>query len=194
MAHLLEPFAGDRAHDAAVRLIAHFGSLGRALDASSGQLAAALGRDDDLVGAIVAARALIKAGLREQVARTQVSIHDPRFRDYLRSLIAKSPTECLHATFVAQDWGYLADELLARGGTGHVEGDLRRLLGRAFDVGAQGVVLAHNHPSGSAEPSAEDIRLTRRIADLTQAVGVQLLDHLILAGADMVSMRERGLL
>ena len=53
---------------------------------------------------------------------------------------------------------------------------------------------AHNHPSGSAEPSAEDIRLTRRIANLTQAVGVQLLDHLIFAGADMVSMRERGLL
>ena len=194
MAHLLKPFAGERAHDAAVRLIAHFGSLGRALDASAGQLAAAIGSDDDLVGAIVAARALIKAGLREQVVRTQVSIGDPRFRDYLRSLLANSPTECLHATFVAQDWGYLADEMLAQGGTGQVESDLRRLLERAFEVGAQGVVLAHNHPSGSAEPSADDIRLTRRIADLTQAVGVQLLDHLIVAGTDMVSMRERGLL
>lgn len=194
MAHLLKPFAGERAHDAAVRLIAHFGSLGRALDASAGQLAAAIGGDDDLVGAIVAARALIKAGLREQVVRTQVAIGDPRFRDYLRSLLANSPTECLHATFVAQDWGYLADEMLAQGSTGQVESDLRRLLERAFEVGAQGVVLAHNHPSGSAEPSAEDIRLTRRIADLTQAVGVQLLDHLIVAGANMVSMRERGLL
>lgn len=194
MAHLLKPFAGERAHDAAVRLIAHFGSLGRALDASAEQLATAIGSDDELVGAIVAARALIRAGLRETVVRTQVSTRDPRFRDYLRSLIANSPTECLHATFVAQDWGYLADEMLAQGGVSQVEGDLRRLLERAFDVGAQGVVLAHNHPSGSAEPSAEDIRLTRRIAELTQAVGVQLLDHLIFAGTDMVSMHERGLL
>src|SRR3546814_16713889 len=56
VAHLLEPFAGDRAHNAAVRLIAHFGSLGRALDASPGQLAAALGRAADLVRAIVTAR------------------------------------------------------------------------------------------------------------------------------------------
>lgn len=194
MANLLAPFAGDRAPAAADRLIAHFGSLGRALAASHEHLVSALGSDTPLPRTIVAARALIRAGLRDQVSRTPVSIGDLAFRDYLRALIGNSPTECLHATFVNHDWGYLADEIITEGATTRVKGDLRRLLSRAFDVGAQGVILAHNHPSGSAEPSAEDIALTARIAKLTGSVGVQLLDHLIVGGTDIVSMRARELI
>lgn len=194
MANLLRPFAGKRADHAASRLIGHFGSLGAALAASPEQLACALGRERDLVRAIVAARTLVAAGLYERVWRATVSVRDPAFRDYLRMLIGKSPTECLHATFVTHDWGYLADETLTHGATTQVEGDLRRLLSRAFDVGAHGVILAHNHPSGSAEPSAADIALTLRIAELTKSVGVQLLDHLIVGGIDIVSMRERELI
>lgn len=194
MAALLEPFTAGRADAAAERLIDHFGGLGRALAAPPEHLARALGSDAPLAQAIVAARDLISAGLREQVSRARVSTRDPAFLDYLRLLLANSATECLHATFVTHEWGYLADDILAEGTTGGVEGDLRRLLARAFDVGAHGVVLAHNHPSGSAEPSPQDIALTRQIARLTGAVGVRLLDHLIVGAGEIVSMRERGLL
>lgn len=194
MADLLEPFAGSHARVAAERLIEHFGSLGRALAASPEQLSAALDVDHKIAHSIVAARTLVRAGLYEQVRRTTVSVCDPAFRDYLRLLIGRSPTECLHATFVTHDWGYLGDEMLTHGATTQVEGGLRRLLARAFDLGAQGIVLAHNHPSGSAEPSDEDIALTARIAGLTQSVGIMLLDHLIIGGIEIVSMRERELL
>lgn len=194
MAALLEPFTAGRADAAAERLIDHFGGLGRALAAPPERLARALGGDTPLAQAIVAARNLISAGLREQVSRARVSTRDPAFLDYLRSLLGNAATECLHATFVSYDWGYLADDILAEGTTSGVEGDLRRLLARAFDVGAHGVVLAHNHPSGSAEPSPQDIDLTRQIARLTAAVGVRLLDHLIVGAGEIVSMRERGLL
>ncbi len=194
MAALLEPFAGDRATLAADRLIRRFGGLGRALAASPDRLFAALEGDRALTDAIVAARALFQAGLRERISRSPVSVRDPDFRHYLHLLIGKSATECLHATFVAHDWGYLADERLAHGTSGQVEGHLRRLLARAFDLGAHGVILAHNHPSASAEPSAEDIALTRRIKGLMTSVDVQLLDHLVVGGNDIVSMKERGLL
>ncbi|SEH12537.1 DNA repair protein RadC [Sphingopyxis sp. YR583] len=100
----------------------------------------------------------------------------------------------MHATFVTPDWGYLADDRVAIGVAGQVEPDLRFLLGRAFDVGAHGILLAHNHPSGSAEPSDADIALTRRLAALTRAVGIELLDHLIVGGGTIVSMKERKLL
>lgn len=194
MANLLEPFAGGLAEIAADRLIRHFGGLGRALAASPEQLVAALEGDRRLAEAIVAARTLFEAGLRERMSRAPVAIGDPAFREYLRFTIGKAATECLHATYVAHDWGYLADEQVADGATGQVEASLRRLLGRAFDLGAHGIILAHNHPSQSAEPSAADVALTRRIAELTQSVDIQLLDHLIVGGADIVSMRERGLL
>ena len=194
MADLLEPFAGGLAGIAADRLIRHFGGLGRALAASPEQLVQALEGDRRLAEAIVAARTLFEAGLREQISHTPVSPRSPAFREYLRFTIGRSTTECLHATYVAAGWGYLADERLAQGTNGAVEANLRRLLSRAFDVGAHGVVLAHNHPSGSAEPSADDIALTRRVAALMKSVDILLLDHLIIGGGDIVSMRERGLL
>lgn len=194
MAKLLRPFAGDKAEKAAERLIHRFGGLGRALGASPDQLAEALEGDRALAEALAASRALIEAGLREEIARAPVAIDDPNFQDYLRLLIGKQATERLHATFVAHDWGYLGDDLIAEGAPGHVEGNMRLLLLRAFEIGAHGIILAHNHPSQSAEPSAADIALTRRVAALTQSVGIPLLDHLIVSGHAVVSMRERGLL
>ena len=70
----------------------------------------------------------------------------------------------------------------------------RQLLSRAFDLGASGIILAHNHPSGSSEPSEADIALTQRIAAFTRSVHIVVLDHLIVGEADIVSMKERGLL
>ena len=204
MARLLEPFAGRRSEIAADRLIAHFGGLGRALSASREQLDLALPGEKKLVSAIVAARALFEAGLRERISRTRVGIDDPDFRQYLQLMIGKSATECLHATFVTTDCEYLGDERIASGTPGQVESNLRRLLARAFDLGARGIILAHNHPSGksaaltpaacSPEPSEADIALTRRIAGLTGTVGVLLLDHLIVGADAITSMKERGLL
>lgn len=194
MARLLEPFAGKKAEAAADQLIAHFGSLGRAITAPPDKLRAALEGDEELARAIAAARSLVSAGLREQIDRTPVSTSDADFLNYLRLRIGKSPTECLHATFVTHDWGYLGDEILAEGTCGQVESDLRRLLIRAFDLAAQGIILAHNHPSSSAEPSIEDIALTRRVAALIESVGIRLLDHLVIGAEGITSMRDRGLL
>lgn len=61
-------------------------------------------------------------------------------------------------------------------------------------VGSSGLVLAHNHPSGDPTPSASDRALTRRLALLGDAMDLQLLDHLVLAGGQYRSMRAMGLL
>lgn len=194
MADLLKPFAGHQAEDAAERLISHFGGLGRALLASREQLDVALFDNKSLVDTIVAARDLVGAGLYERIQRTPISADDPDYRRYLRFTIGKGAVERLHATFVTAEWGYIADDQIAVGSAVQVDANVRFLLGRAFDVGAHGVLLAHNHPSGSAEPSAGDIAQTRRIGELIRAVGVELLDHLIVGDDDIVSMKARGLL
>jgi DNA repair protein RadC len=57
------------------------------------------------------------------------------------------------------------------------------------------LVLAHNHPSGDPEPSAEDVALTRRLASAGQLLGIEVLDHLVLGEAGrFVSLKERGVL
>ena len=63
----------------------------------------------------------------------------------------------------------------------------------ALGANASAVVLAHNHPSGVAVPSGEDIQTTRRIAAALQAVDVQLVDHIVVADADYVSMVQSGI-
>ena len=82
---------------------------------------------------------------------------------------------------------------LGEGGINSTGVSLRKLVETALRVGASSVVLAHNHPSGLAIPSEEDIATTRRAAAALQAVEIQLADHVIVAEDDYVSLRQSGL-
>ncbi len=74
-------------------------------------------------------------------------------------------------------------------------GDLGIQIGAdAARHGSKGLILAHNHPSGDANPSATDKRITRRLALVGEAMDVAILDHLVLAGGECRSMRQMGLL
>ncbi|MBO4938463.1 MAG: DNA repair protein RadC [Oscillospiraceae bacterium] len=70
---------------------------------------------------------------------------------------------------------------------------IRRIVQMALGVNATSVILAHNHPSGVATPSQEDIQTTRRLALALDAVEVILVDHIIVADYDFVSLRQSGL-
>ncbi len=69
----------------------------------------------------------------------------------------------------------------------------REVFKLAIDHRAASVIVAHNHPSGNPEPSAEDISVTRQLADAGKVVGIPLQDHLIVAGESFTSLAERGL-
>ena len=69
---------------------------------------------------------------------------------------------------------------------------VRRVVETALNAGASTVVLAHNHPSGLALPSAEDIQTTRRVAMALSAVEIHLADHIVVADGDYVSMVQSG--
>ena len=70
---------------------------------------------------------------------------------------------------------------------------MRKIMDLALSSNATSVVLAHNHPSGLAIPSQEDQETTRRVANALKAVDVILVDHLIIADADYVSLAQSGL-
>ena len=67
----------------------------------------------------------------------------------------------------------------------------REVFGAALREGAAALIVAHNHPSGDPEPSAEDLAVTRRLIEAGKLVGVPLLDHVVLADQAWVSLRER---
>lgn len=70
----------------------------------------------------------------------------------------------------------------------------REVVRRALDVNAAAVILAHNHPSGVAEPSAADEAITRTLKDALALVDVRVLDHIVVGGGTAVSFAERGLI
>jgi DNA repair protein RadC len=76
----------------------------------------------------------------------------------------------------------------------HVDLPVRRIVEDALRLGAAGLVIAHNHPSGDAQPSWDDVEATRELADTATRLGIRVHDHLIFAGEETCSLRALGLL
>ena len=79
-------------------------------------------------------------------------------------------------------------------GASHVDLPVRQIIEDALRLGARGLVIAHNHPSGDGQPSWDDVEATRELADTAARLGIRLHDHLIFAGEETCSLRALGLL
>ena len=88
----------------------------------------------------------------------------------------------------------LSCRALGEGGINSANVPTRKLVQEAVNCGATAVVLAHNHPSGIALPSKADIALTLRLKDTLDILDILLLDHIVVADDDYISMRESGYL
>lgn len=87
----------------------------------------------------------------------------------------------------------LACRKLGQGGVNSVGVPIRRVVETALNTNASSVILAHNHPSGLALPTAEDVQVTKKVATALDLVGVRLADHVIVADQDFVSLTDSGL-
>lgn len=114
--------------------------------------------------------------------------------EYLRVLIAHSPVEEVRVLFLNAANELISDESLGRGTIDRSAIHPREVIRRAIELGALRLILAHNHPSGSPEPSPSDVSVTRAVAQAAGLMGMELLDHLIVGTRGVVSMRAAGLL
>ncbi len=111
---------------------------------------------------------------------------------YCRAALAYAEVEHLHALFLTDDRRLLWDEVLSRGTVNTAPVHPREIASRALRLGAAGIVLVHNHPTGDPEPSHADISMTLQIDQACRAVGVQVLDHVVVAESGHVSLAEAG--
>lgn len=143
---------------------------------------------------IAAARAFVmRAHLQELKARDALS-SPAAVRSYLRLAVGHLEHEAFMVVFLDAQNRAIAAEELFRGTLTQTSVYPREVVKRALDRNAAAVVLAHNHPSGVAEPSIQDQALTRTIAEALALVDVKVLDHFIVAPGASLSMAERGLL
>src|SRR5437762_12846824 len=115
-------------------------------------------------------------------------------RDYLRLLLHDRGHEVFVCVFLDAQHRVIACDELFRGTLTQTSVYPREVVKAALAHNAAAVILAHNHPSGVAEPSIQDQALTRTLAEALALVDIKVLDHFIVAPGASLSFAERGLL
>ena len=186
---------GASAVDLARTLIGHFGSLRRLFAASKSEFSGIPGMGVAKYAQLQAVLELARRALREEL-KAGDALSSPRaVRDYLRLTLSSLPHEVFMVLLLdAQNRLITAVELF-RGTLTQTSVHPREVVKLALSQNAAGVLLAHNHPSGVAEPSRADEALTQALKQALALVEVKLLDHFIIAGqAEPLSFAEKGLI
>ncbi len=102
--------------------------------------------------------------------------------------------ERAHVIFVDGCRCFLGDSGIGMGSICALSLRMREVFGEALRLGARGMILAHNHPSGDCRPSGSDLAATRRLAEVARALDIELIDHLIFTTDAVYSMRAGGML
>lgn len=187
---------GKSAVDLARDLLHRFdGRLGRLADASLAELASVSGIGLAKAAQLKASFELARRALAQEMATRDTLSSPGQVRDWLRLKLATRQHEVFMALWLdAQNRLLQADELFA-GSLTQTSVYPREVVKTALGHNAAAVILAHNHPSGIAEPSRADEVLTRSLKTALAMVDVKVLDHFIVAGnAPPLSFAERGLL
>ena len=179
---------------AACTLLARYGGLARVLDVRAEEVAAVPGVGSGGAAQLAVARELTRRAIEEQM-RHRDSLESPAaVRDYLRLTLGALGHEVFWAVFLDARNRVLAAEELFRGTLTQTSVYPREVVKRALAHNAASLILAHNHPSGVAEPSFQDQALTRALTESLALVDVRVVDHFIVAQGASLSFAERGML
>lgn len=174
------------------RLLDHFGNLHQVLEAPPQQLMAVKG---------VGEHTAILLGLVKGLSQKYLIDYDEK---HIQLLTLEASGKYLLDRFVGRrdevvmllcldaKRSPLACRIVSQGSVNSAEISIRKVVEAALAVNATSVVLAHNHPSGIALPSMEDVVTTKRMAVALDAVGITLDDHVVVADRDYVSLVQSG--
>ncbi|WP_240207293.1 DNA repair protein RadC [Vibrio sp. CyArs1] len=121
------------------------------------------------------------------------SLNSPeQTKHYLMSVLRDRHREAFYVLFLDNQNRVIADEIMFEGTIDAASVYPREVVKRALHHNAAALILAHNHPSGVAEPSQADRRITRRLSDALGLVDIRVLDHFVVGDGEVVSFAERG--
>ena len=190
-----EDTSDERAKTLAAELMASSdGSLQRLVDGDTMRLRMVAG-----LGLRRALRLKAAAELGRRVARAEAMAHDSITSDadvvrIMEPLMGTLQHEECWALYLASSGKVIERQRISQGGVQATVVDSKIVLKRAIELLAVQIVLVHNHPSGSAEPSRQDIELTERIAEGARLLDMRLLDHVIIARGAHYSFRGHNLI
>lgn len=173
-------------------LLNQFGSFAQVLEAPVEELKKVEG-----VGEATALylHMILDAGRYYQISRskhTKILSSLEKCGEYLVSFFYGKRVENIYLLCLDAKCMVLSCKKIGEGSVNSAGLSIRKIVEMALAANASAVVLAHNHPSGLAIPSEEDIMTTRKVAAALRAVDVQLVDHIVVADNDYVSMVQSG--
>jgi len=179
---------------AAAQLLSRFGSLRSLLQAPSGDIMACPGIGRGRLAVLRALPELARRYYSESLPNGE-SIRSPADTEgYLQARMRHLDHELFCCLFLDNRHRVLSFNELFRGTIDGTSVYPREVVKEALAVNAAAVILAHNHPSGVAEPSQADERITRRLKSALELVDIRLLDHLIIGDGRATSLASRGLI
>lgn len=137
---------------------------------------------------------LARRSLQQRLADRPAFESPTRVREYLQLQLASREHEVFAVLFLDAQHRLLQFDEMFRGTLTQTSVYPREVVRRALALNAAAVILAHNHPSGVAEPSRADEFLTQSLKSALALVDVRVLDHMVVARSQVVSFAERGLL
>ncbi len=184
---------GRSAVDLARSLIGEFGSLREFLTAEPSRCLEQLGIGPARYASLQAALELARRHYREPMHSGATFKSPYVVRDFLLAQLRDRPHEVFCCLYLDHRDRLIAFEELFRGNFDTSSVHIREVLRQVLRHNASAVIFAHNHPSGSAEPSDPDRFITKRLKEILAAIEVRLVDHVIVADTKCYSFADRGL-
>lgn len=191
---LLLRFATQEPKTAAAALLRHFPGIADIMEADVRELEQVDGIGEDAVLLLRLVPELQRRYLLSRSAEETRLLSSADFGHYLLPRFFSARDEMVYLLCLDGAGKVLSCNLLGHGSVNSANVPMRRLVQEALRANASGVVLAHNHPSGIALPSREDVELTMRLRTALEVMDIALVDHLVIADNDFVSMNESGYL
>ncbi len=178
----------------AKKLLAHFGSFAKVVQASPHDYKAIDGMGEAGITALKVTEAAALRLLREEVRKGPIISSWTALLDYCTLAMAQQKVEQFRVIFLNNKNELMADEVQQIGTVNHTPVYPREVIKRALELGATSLILAHNHPSGDPTPSRADIDITNQIVEAGRALGITVHDHLIIGKFGHYSFKSQGLL
>lgn len=178
----------------AKKLLAQFGDFAKIVHAEPVELARIEGMGDAAIASIKAIHAAAGRMLKAEASQGKVIQSWTALLDYCRVSMGHKKIEEFRVLFLNHKNVLVSDEVQQSGTVNHAPVYPREVVKRALELGASSIILAHNHPSGDPTPSRDDIEITRQISLAATSLGINVHDHLIIAGNRHYSFKSNGLL
>ncbi|MFC1502933.1 DNA repair protein RadC [Pseudomonadota bacterium] len=183
---------GMNAIELATYLLNEFGSLRALLAADKKAFCCHKGLGPAKYAQLQAVLEMSHRHLEETLTKGDALTSPQQTRHYLSQLLRDRHREAFYVLFLDNQHRVISGEVLFEGTIDSASVYPREVVKRSLEFNAAALILAHNHPSGVAEPSQADRRITRRISDALGLVDIRVLDHFVVGDGEIVSFAERG--